>query len=599
MEGTEFTANVSDSERSAANLNEISKRQQVDSYFRHTRPDVISQAHLARDRARLHAWLARECNHAEEMTSADEFFLEIAASKTLNCFKDVDGAKSIEEQVSKKPYDIIARNKTRTDQKKEEFASSEYYHHPETRMDIFFKNAPSMTISDQNSIFEGGQTDFESLPSESASVFNEILRLENEKDLVMLRAEKVAWDHADGDPYKQPANVHERMWVFVSEYSPIWLAYCGIFWELLATSVNKHQQFAACKCCATIFFPFFPDDYHMHQRSASFKRCISPRTDADWDAITQRALVDLAKDANAYKKEGGDEYIKLIRIVKGSRGHRDNVRYGRYEFCENRDVDVEHCESVSEKKFYSRNLAVGVLKLVIQLHFKVPIGSKLLKPHQHGAGFADYFQRYRHLVPEFKEEAVFRCFLIEFGRHVRRTAQFDIGFQLNSNWWSGRRLSPASVFVTTGFPGVLVKLDKVGLVQLAKSLVEGTLRVLDDFCRENKNSEFLEFIDHPVVEVETALCQYLDQMPAGVEDEPVEKGLVPSLHPLRLADRPEVPNVEKNKKTSDSMLSKRPPDLTDDRKAFLERKRRNNEAYKARKKAAFTPSSRIVSSRIN
>lgn len=600
MEGGEFTASVSDNARSAANLRGIWERQQIDFHFRYDRSDVISRAHLERDRARLQTWLAGACNHIEEMTSKEEFFLEIAASKALNCFKDADEAKSTEEQANKKQADVIARSKSKAAQKKEEFASSEYYHHPETRMDIFFKNAPSMTMSDQGSIFDGSQTDFESLPSESASVFNEILRLENEKDAVMLRAEKVAWEHADGNPFKQAANVHERMWVSVSQYSLVWMVCCSVFLELIDEARKNHQQVAACMNCATIFVPFFPDDYHMHQRSANFKKCIGTRVEANWDVLSQKALVDLAKEANAYKKEGGDEYIKLIRIVKGSRGHRANVKYSRLELCEN--SNVEHCESISEKKFYSRNLAVGMLKLAIQLHLKVPIGSKLLRPKQHGAGFADYFQRYRHFVPEFKEEALFRCFLIEFGRHVRRTIQFDSGFQLNSNWWSGRRNSPDSAFVAAGCPGVLVKLDKVGLVQLAKSLAEGTLRVLDDFCRENKNSEFLEFISCPVVGEEVELCEYLDQMPAWVEDEPVEKGLVPSLHPLCLAINPEVRDVEMADKVSKSKLAKRAPDLTDERKAFLERKRRNNIEYKARKKAEKDDarlSSRILSCRRN
>ena len=253
-------------------------------------------------------------------------------------------------------------------------------------MAIFFKNVHSMTVSHQGSIFDDSQIDFESLPSESASILNEIVRLENEKDAVLLRAEKVAWDHADGNPFKQAANIHKRMWVVVSEYSPVWLVYCAVFLELMDEARKNNRQVAACMNCATIFIPFFPDDYHMHQRSANFKKSVGPKAEANWDLLSQKALVDLAKEANAYKKEGGDEYIKLIRIVKGSRGHRANVKYDQFELCEN--SNVEHCESMSEKKFYSRNLTVGMLKLTIQLHIKVPIGSKLLKPKQHGAGFA-------------------------------------------------------------------------------------------------------------------------------------------------------------------------------------------------------------------
>ena len=65
----------------------------------------------------------------------------------------------------------------------------------------------------------------------------------------------------------------------------------------------------------------------------------------------------------------------------------------------------------------------------------------------------------------------------------------------------------------------------------------------------------------PAVGEDVKLCEYLDQMPGWVEDETVNKGLVPSLHPLCLAVSPEVMVVEKNKKISESVISKRAPDI--------------------------------------
>ena len=155
----------------------------------------------------------------------------------------------------------------------------------------------------------------------------------------------------------------------------------------------------------------------------------------------------------------------------------------------------------------SRNLAVGVLKLVIQLYFKVPISLKLLRPELHDAGFAEYFQRYSHFVPEFAYDTLFRYFLVEFGQHERRADKFDHGFKLNSNWWSGRCISPVSAFVESGWMGALVKLDKPGLVQLAKSLANGTCQVLDYFCRYDTNEEFLNCL---VVDKNADLQQYLE-----------------------------------------------------------------------------------------
>lgn len=254
-----------------------------------------------------------------------------------------------------------------------------------------------------------------------------------ERDNALLRAEEVAISFTEGNPFIQRADLFERMWVLVSDSNPAWNACCSIFSALKKKSTALHRQLAACKNCATVFFPLFPDEYHMHQSSAQFKSCVDSRSmDKVSESIAQRALVSLAQEANAYKKEGGEEYIKLIRVARGTRDNKGGVKYGRFELCEN--SHVESCESTSQVTLMSRNLAVGVLKLIIQLHFKVPISSKLLRPELHGAGFADYFQRYRHFVPEFADDTLFRCFLVEFGQHARRADKFDHGFKLNSNW---------------------------------------------------------------------------------------------------------------------------------------------------------------------
>jgi hypothetical protein len=221
-----------------------------------------------------------------------------------------------------------------------------------------------------------------------------------------------------------------------------------------------------------------------------------------------------------------------------------------------------------------------VLKLVIQLHLKIPISSKLLKPNHHGAGLADYFQRYRHFVPEFSDETLFRCFLVEFGQHVRRTMKFDAEFKSHSNWWSGASATSGLTFVssTDGF-GVLVKLDKHGLVQFAKSLAQGTFRVLDDYCCEDRHSDFLS---RRAVGIEDELQEYLEQIPPELEEEEIEKERLPNLKPLRLVADPE---ATKNQNISATMLAKRPPGLDDEERQRLERKRKNNADYKARKKA--------------
>ena len=240
---------------------------------------------------------------------------------------------------------------------------------------------------------------------------------------------------ADANPYTQRPNVYERMWVWVSKENDIWKFCCSVLADMTEEARAKKRQFAACKKCAAIFFPF-PDDYHMHELSDKFKTRVDARTsEGDCESLPWRALVGLAKEAKAYEERGGEEFIKIIRIVRGTRSNQGDVKYDRFELCENNKVEC--WETTSKKSFQARNLAVGILKLVIQLHFKIPIRSDLVDPRYHGAGICDYFQRYRHLVPEFENETLFRCFLAAFGKHVMKATHFDSGFAYRSNWWIG------------------------------------------------------------------------------------------------------------------------------------------------------------------
>jgi hypothetical protein len=563
------------SEGSAANLRGVRERQLTDHKFRYERSDIMSRAQLEKDRVRLANWLAGASAPVEKRFSKDDFLMEMSATNALICFQD-----SAEDRGKKEQARVIALNKAKAQQKEEDRLSAERIHHPETRMKVFFENASNMSIVTRSSIDSGDLIESESvsLLGDATSLIDEINRMDVDREKALLKADYTADSFAEGNPLIQRADVFERMWVLVSDNNPAWKACCSIFTMMKKKAKTLHRQLAACKNCATVFFPFFPADFHMHQLSYKFKSCVDSRpSNKDSDVLSRKALVSLAQEANAYKKEGEDEFIKLIRVVRGIRDNKGGVKYGRFELCEN--SHLVRCESASKAILTSHNLAVGVLKLVFQLHFKVPISSKLLRPNLHGAGFADYFQRYRHFVPEFADEILFRCFLVEFSQHVKRTDNFDHGFVSNSNWWSGRSIMPVSKFVAPGSFGVLIKLDKAGLVQLAKSLADGTGRVLDDFCRYNTNEDFLSC---PSVDENVDLQQYLEQMPEWVEAEPVERELLPILRPLCLPDRPEDVIVKKNKKTSETMLSKRAPDLTEKQLKRLEQKRKCDQ--KRRKK---------------
>jgi hypothetical protein len=582
MENDDVTVVIS--ERSTANLREVQERQLAEKRFRYDRSNVVSRAQRKKETARLNTWLVGVSAPAEKQFSKDDFLMEISATDALDCFED---------RVKKQQARVIALNKAKAQQKEEKRHSAQYLRHPETKMKIFFENAANMSTVNQSSIDSDDKTEsaHTSLPNgiDTDLLINEIDCLDVEREQALLKAENTACSFAEGNPLIQRADVSERMWVLVSDENPAWKACCSMFTMMKKKANTLHRQLAACKNCATVFFPFFPADCHLHQLSDRFKGCVDSRSsNNDSNSLSRRALVSLAHEAGAYKKEGEDEYIKLIRMVRGTRDNKGGVKYGRIELCEN--SNVAFCESASKVILTSHNLAVGILKLVIQLHFKVPIRSKFLRPDLPGAGFAEYFQRYRHFVPEFADEILFRCFLVEFGRHVKRTDNFDHGFMSKSDWWSGRSVTPESTFASSGSFGMLIKLDKAGLVQLAKSLADGTGRVLDDFCRYNANEDFLSC---PSVDENADLEQYLEQMPERVEpdnelDQPEDKELLrllPLLNPLRLADHPEVRDAEMANKVSKTKLAKRPPDLDEHKRLQRDRKKKNQADYAARKKA--------------
>jgi hypothetical protein len=84
-----------------------------------------------------------------------------------------------------------------------------------------------------------------------------------------------------------------------------------------------------------------------------------------YESPTYKALVTLAKEAKAYKKDGGDEYIKLLLVVKGVRSHRGKCKYDRLEICENCEVESD-LQEVAKKRFKVQAFAAGILELIFR-----------------------------------------------------------------------------------------------------------------------------------------------------------------------------------------------------------------------------------------
>ena len=135
----------------------------------------------------------------------------------------------------------------------------------------------------------------------------------------------------------------------------------------------------------TIFYPQFPDDFHLHRKSVGFKTTIDGRVissnlkavvAADDDekelreGTTYKALIALAKEAKAYKKEADAdgvtrEYIKMVRFSKGVRMVAGGVKYPQVELCEMCEVEGD-IQEAAKQKYKVKALADGIIQLILR-----------------------------------------------------------------------------------------------------------------------------------------------------------------------------------------------------------------------------------------
>ena len=203
-----------------------------------------------------------------------------------------------------------------------------------------------------------------------------------------------------------------------------------------------------------------------------------------------------------------------------------------------------------------------------------------LRPEHHGAGLVDIFQHYRNLVPEFEHELFFRGFLVAFGRHVRETLQRDSDSHPVSHWWRGPFGATDSQFADSSQGHAWALFNQAGCQQLAHNLAVETFRALELYYSHGCYKAFFESAAKLVGS--DFLEGYLESMPADIAAEPVpELSKIVSAFALDQA----AVKAKKNKRTSETMLAKRLPDLTPEEIEYRERKRRNNDAYKAKQRA--------------
>jgi len=107
---------------------------------------VITRQQMEQDIARLRKWLTDASAKSEKKSPMDDFLLEMTATKALNSFNHPVEANAAEEKAKKDQVHFLALNEARAKKQKEERLSSEHLRYPETRMKLFFKAAPSMSM---------------------------------------------------------------------------------------------------------------------------------------------------------------------------------------------------------------------------------------------------------------------------------------------------------------------------------------------------------------------------------------------------------------------------------------------------------------------
>jgi hypothetical protein len=179
----------------------------------------------------------------------------------------------------------------------------------------------------------------------------------------------------------------------------------------------------------------------------------------------------------------------------------------------------------------------------------------ILRPKLHGAGMINVFEAFRHLVPEFKDEILFRGFLIAFGRHVRLTLKRD-DYDLVTHWWNGQTSCSDCMFLDSSRGGGREVFNEEGRLHLAQYLAEQTFVSLEQYFAAGVHAKFLK---SATVHIEKDYLQkHLEEIQKGSLEEELLK--VPKLTP-KFALPKALVEANRAKNISETKLGKRPPEI--------------------------------------
>lgn len=113
-------------------------------------------------------------------------------------------------------------------------------------------------------------------------------------------------------------------------------------------------------------------------------------------------------------------------------------------------------------------------------------------PLHYGAGLMDIFQLFRGVLPVFKNELLFRGFLIAFGFHVQLTLEQENRSSADTHWWKGPIKGSNREFLDSSQGGVRRVFDEKGRLRLAVYLAGKTFAHLEQYFAIGRYAEFLK-----------------------------------------------------------------------------------------------------------
>jgi hypothetical protein len=169
--------------------------------------------------------------------------------------------------------------------------------------------------------------------------------------------------------------------------------------------------------------------------------------------------------------------------------------------------------------------------------------------------------------------------LIALQSHVKTTLELDWTDYPKTHWWKGSGYDQSTFFVDSGRGNAFADFDEDGRQRLADNLADSTLKVIKMYQVCGFRQDYLR--SSALAAGSDFLKQYIKAIPEDIAEEqlPEQSRHVPQFIPEGS------PETHRREAMSKTKIAKRPPDLSEKAKQERDRKKVNQDAYRARKKA--------------